>query len=532
MARHNEVKYNKWGVHGAVLIVCLVALPLLILFFWQHDVKITVEKGLNYGSNETSTPSNNNYLHGLIPSNFDKESCLSRYEWPLFRKSFPYMPSSYLLHKLRNYEDLHKKCGPNTPLYQKSIQQLNSGHSSIEPMECNYVVWIPHNGLGNRILTLASTFLYAILTNRVMLIQMNDELVDLFCEPFPDTSWILPPDFPIKNLNEFDVNSNVTYGNMLDKHVIISNHSINTEVESLPSYVYVHLVYDYHALDRLFFCNDDQIVLRKVNWLLLKSDQYFIPSFYSSTPMFEEKLDRLFPAKESVFYLLAHYLIHPSNNVWGLVRRYYMSYLAKADEKIGIQVRVFFFTKVSSDVIFQQIQNCSKVESVLPELDFNGTKAFKPDEQNPSKAILVASLYSYYYEKLKSMYYEHSVKTGELVSVYQPSHEEQQKTKNQSHNKKALAEMYLLSLCDMLMTSGWSTFGYASSGLAGIKPVILMTIRNKNIPDMPCVREASMEPCYIFPAKPSCKGKTVDKEKLQQYVKQCPDFDHGIKLFD
>jgi xyloglucan fucosyltransferase len=466
-----------------------------------------------------------------MPLNFDKESCLSRFEWPLLRKSFPYMPSSYLLHKLRNYEDLHKKCGPNTPLYQKSIQQLNSGHS-IEPMDCNYVVWIPHNGLGNRILSLTSTFLYAILTNRVMLIQLTDELVDLFCEPFPDTSWILPPDFPIKNLNQLDVNSNVTYGNMLDKNVIIISNDSNTNVKSLPSYVYVHLVDGYRALDMLFFCNDDQIVLGKVNWLLLKSVLYFVPSLYSM-PLFEEELGQLFPAKESVFYLLAHYLIHPSNNVWGsLIRGYYMSNLAKVDEKIGIQVRVFWFAQVSSDVIFQQILNCSKSESVLPELELNGTKAFKTDEQKPSKAILVVSLYAYYYDKLKSMYYEHSVKTGELVSVYQPSHEENQKTENQSHNQKALAEMYLLSLCDVLMTSGWSTFGYVSYGLAGIKPIILNPIWFQHMPDMPCVREASLEPCDLTPAKPTCKGKTVDKEKLLQYVKQCSDNDHGIKLFD
>ncbi|KAF3338267.1 Galactoside 2-alpha-L-fucosyltransferase [Carex littledalei] len=528
MAR-NE-KSNKWGVPGAVVIF----LPLLF-FLWLISTDVnttTLYKGLNYGSNQTSTPSNNNYLHELIPSNFDNESCLSRFEWPLFRKSSPYMPSSYLLQKLRNYETLHKKCGPNTPLYQKSIQQLNSGHS-IESMECNYVVWIPLAGLGNRMLSLISTFFYAIITNRVMLIQLTDELVDLFCEPFPDTSWILPPDFPIKNLDKFDVNSNVTYGNMLDKHVIISNHSYNTKVESLPSYVYVYLVDNYRTSDMMFFCNDDQIVLGKVNWLLLKSDLYFLPSLCSSTPMFEEELGRLFPAKESVFYLLAHYLIHPSNNVWGLVRRYYMSYLAKADEKIGIQVRVFWFAKVSSDVIFQQILKCAKMENVFPELDSNGTKFIETDEQKPSKAILVASLYASYYEKFKSMYYEHSVKTGELVSVYQPSHEEKQNTENQSHNQKALAEIYLLSLCDVLMTSGWSTFGYVSSGLAGIKPLILMPVWHKKVAEMPCVREASMEPCNLSPTKVRCKGKIIiEKERLQQYVKQCPDIDDGIKLFD
>ncbi|XP_078157371.1 putative fucosyltransferase 8 [Carex rostrata] len=520
---------KKWGVHRALFIVCLVGLPLLVIFcggsfsstlIWLRDAKVSVVKGLTHDSNQTSTPINN-YLDGLIPSNFNKGSCLSRFEWALLRKSSPHMPSSYLLQKLRNYEALHKKCGPNTPLYKKSIEQLKSGHS-VEHLDCNYVVWIPLNGLGNRILSLASTFLYAILTNRVLLIDMTNELDDLFCEPFPDTSWILPSDFPVKNLNQLNVNSDVTYGNMLNKH-IISNDS-NTTFESLHSYVYAHIVEDYHDLDRMFFCNDDQIVLGKVNWLLLKSDLYFAPALYK-LPLFEEELNLLFPAKESVFYLLAHYLIHPTNDVWGLVKRYYNSYLAKADEKIGIQVRVFSFTRVSSDVILQQILDCSKLESILPELHSNGTQAFKTNEQK-SKAILVVSLHAYYYEKIKSMY------TGELVSVYQPSHEEMQKTENQLHNQKALAEMYMLSLCDVFLTTGISTFGYVSYGLAGIKPVILMPIWDKKIPDLPCVRETSMEPCHLQPANPSCKGRTMDKEKVQQYVKQCPDKDVGIKLFD
>ncbi|KAJ3700231.1 hypothetical protein LUZ61_003936 [Rhynchospora tenuis] len=324
------------------------------------------------------------------------------------------MPSSYLKQKLRNYEAHHKKCGPNTPLYQKSIEQLNSGHS-VELMECNYVVWIPYMGLGNRILTLVSTFLYAILTNRVMLIHVPDDTVDLFCEPFPDTSWILPPDFPIKNLNQLDVNSNVTYRNMLDKHVI--SNDPNTKVESLPSYVYVHLSHDIEHSDR-----------------------------------------------------------------------------------------------------------------VLPEIDLNGTTPWKTNEPR-SKAILVASLNADYYERLKSMYYEHSAKSGEFVSVYQPSHEERQKTEIQSHNQKALAEIYLLSLCDVLMTSAYSTFGYIGYGLAGIKPIFLMTVHDK-VPDPPCARAVSREPCNLTPLLNTCTGKTVDEEKFQQHVKQCEDVDHGIKLFD
>jgi xyloglucan fucosyltransferase len=296
-------------------------------------------------------------------------------------------------------------------------------------------------------------------------------------------------------------------------------------------YVYIHLVSDYHDLDKLFFCDDDQRILRKVNWLLLKSIFYFVPSIYT-TALFEEELDRLFPSKESTFYLLAHYLFHPSNSVWKLVMEYYTSYLADADEKIGVQVRVLHFTKVSSDVIFQQILNCSKLKSVLPGFDLNETIISKTNEQK-SESILVVSLYAEYYEKLKSLYNEHSLKTGQFVNVHQPtSHEETQNTEDRLHNRKALAEIYLLRFCDVLMTSGFSTFGYVSSGLAGIRPIILMPIWGQNVPDLPCVNAISMEPCHLLAPKSICGGKTITKEKLEQYVMQCPDDSSGIKLFD
>jgi xyloglucan fucosyltransferase len=479
---------------------------------------------LYYFPNQTSDSN----LTGLISQNFSKALCLSRYEALFYYKASPHLPSPYLLQKLRNYEALHKKCGPNTAIYQNSIQQLNSGYSK-ESLECNYIVWTPHNGLGNQILSLTSTFLYAMLTNRVLLIQQTNGLVDLFCEPFPDTSWILPHDFPIKNLHKMNVDSKMTYGNMLDKH-IISNDPI-AKVESLPSYVYIYLAGDYSDLDKLFYCYDDQIVLQKINWLLLKSDLYFLPAIYS-TLLFEEELNRLFPSKESTFHLLVHYLIHPSNTVWKLIKEYYMTHLAQADEKIGVQVRVLHFTKVSSDVIFQQILNCSKMESVLPGFDLNATTSFKTSVHR-SKVILVVSLYAEYYKKFKLMYNKFNwVKTRDVVHVYQPSHEERQRSKDQLHNQKALADIYLLSLCDVLMTTGMSTFGYVSGGLAGIKPVILMPIWDQYIPDVPCARETSIEPCHHNPPKPSCEGKIVSKEKLEQYIKPCPDNSFAIQLFD
>jgi xyloglucan fucosyltransferase len=72
-------------------------------------------------------------------------------------------------------------------------------------------------------LSLLSTFLYALLTDRVLLVRNTDDFTDLFCEPFPDTTWSLPPDFPVANMSQLGVQSDDSYGNLL-RHGRISNH--------------------------------------------------------------------------------------------------------------------------------------------------------------------------------------------------------------------------------------------------------------------------------------------------------------------
>lgn len=467
-------------------------------------------------------------LHGLLSANFDEHSCLSRYQSAQYRKASPLSPSPDLVARLRRYEALHKKCGPNTPLYKISIEQLKSNHST-ENLECNYIVWTPFNGLGNRMLTLASSFLYALLTNRVLLIHETTDLVDLFCEPFPETSWVLPSDFPVKELTKLHLGSAQSYGNMLKNKVI--GVDLKASAESLPSYVYLHLEHDYRHLDRLFFCEDDQFVLRKVNWLVLQSDIYFVPSLFL-VPQFEDELRRLFPNRETVFHHLGRYLFHPTNAVWGMIVRYYESYLAKAEERIGLQVRTFSRTPISFGNFSEQIISCSRQENILPHIDF---EKLQPSSSKGGrlKAVLITSLYSDYYEKMKNMYYEHPTTTGEVISIYQPSHEEQQHTEKQSHNQKALAEIYLLGLCDVLVTSGWSTFGYVAQGLAGLKPWILLSPRNGKAPDPPCVRAMSMEPCFHTPPDFDCKAKKyIDMGTAVRHIRHCEDVGRGVKLVD
>ena len=405
------------------------------------------------------------------------------------------------------------------------MEQLNSGHYT-GPSECNYVVWISYSGLGNRILTLASAFLYALLTNRVLLVDPGVDVADLFCEPFPEVSWFLPPDFPLKNqFNSFNQESPQCYGKML------KNNTITNSKRLIPSSVYLHLAHDYDDHDKLFFCDEDQTFLQKVPWLIVKTDNYFIPSLFLM-PSFEQELSNLFPNKETVFHFLGRYLFHPTNQVWGLITRYYEAYLAKADERIGIQIRVFDTGTGPFQHVLDQILACTMKENLLPETN-KQQHIISSSRIQKSKAVLMTSLNSGYFEKVRDIYWEHPTVTGEVIGIFQPSHEEYQQTEKQVHNRKAWAEMYLLSLTDMLVTSSWSTFGYVAQGLGGLRPWILDKPENQTAPDPPCRRAMSMEPCFHAPPFYDCKAKVgIDTGIVVPHVRHCEDMSWGLKLVD
>ncbi|KAJ8760862.1 hypothetical protein K2173_021900 [Erythroxylum novogranatense] len=530
-----------------ILLASVVALPILFVFsviirispsdrtlgfadarVLEHRAQLNSTRlGLDSAGafSHSTEKSNEKLLGGLLTSGFDEAACASRYQSFLYRKISAYKPSPYLVSRLRNYEDLHKRCGPATQAYKSALEKIHSGHK-LGSMDCKYVVWISYSGLGNRMLALASTFLYTLLTNRVLLVDRGNDMEDLFCEPFPEKSWLLPTNFPlIDQFNSFDQKSPHCYGSMLKNNVV------DTSTESVPSYLYLHLVHDYGDHDKLFFCDDDQSLLAKVPWLIVKTDNYFVPSIFL-IPSFEEELSKLFPEKGTVFHHLGRYLFHPTNHVWGLITRYYKTYLSKADESLGLQIRVFDTRPGPLKHVMDQILACTLNQKLLPEVDMQDSFVM-PIENPKLKAVLVTSLNSGYSENLRNMYWEYPAMTGEVVGVYQPSHEEYQQSEKQMHNRRAWAEMYLLSLTDGLVTSSWSTFGYVAQGLGGLKPWILVKPENDTTPDPPCRPAMSMEPCFHAPPFYDCKTKRgIDTGALVPHVRHCEDMSWGLKVVD
>ena len=223
-------------------------------------------------------------------------------------------PSAYLISKLRRHEALQRRCGPGTAAYSNALEQLKSGKSITSPAECAYIVSISYSGLGNRILAAASAFLYALLTDRVLLVDPSNEMGELFCEPFPDTTWLLPWSFPLWN---FGFDTPERYGRMRE-HGVLRTDAINggspLAAAEMPAFAYVHLHNDATVEDNYFFCDDDQRLLRRIQWLVMRTDSYIVPGLFL-VQAFQDELDLMFSERDAVFHHIGRYLFHPNNHV-------------------------------------------------------------------------------------------------------------------------------------------------------------------------------------------------------------------------
>ncbi|KAF2617242.1 hypothetical protein F2Q68_00040766, partial [Brassica cretica] len=223
----------------------------------------------------------------------------------------------------------------------------------------------------------------------------------------------------------------------------------------------------------------------EVPWLVVKSNIYFVPSLWL-IPSFQTELIKMFPEKETVFHHLSRYLLHPTNQVWGLVTRSYNAYLSRADERLGIQVRIFERRAGYLQHVMDQIIACTQREKLLPELAATQVKNTSTrSSKRLLKVVLVTSLHPEYSVKLKRMFWEQPTSTGEMIEVYQPSEERVQQTDKKLHDQKALAE-----------------------------PV------NRTAPDPPCVKAVSMEPCFHNPPLYGCQAKAIE---TTPFVMSCED---------
>ncbi|CAJ1951435.1 unnamed protein product [Sphenostylis stenocarpa] len=489
---------------------------------------ITAAEGLKTDSLTSSTNDSNPHvvnlddkdklLGGLLTSGFDEASCISRMQSHLYRKASPHKPSPYLISKLRSYEEIHRRCGPNSRSYRKSMIKIEHSMNKGVATMCKYLIWTSANGLGNQMIDLVATFLYAILTDRVLLLKFGKDKHGLFCEPFLNSTWVLPE----KSLF-WDEKHIETYQILLEKD------KATNSTEDLPSVLFINLQHTRTDPEKYFHCDHSQDILQKIPLLIFQSDQYFVPSLFMN-PFFKPEITKMFPEKDIVFHQLGRYLFHPSNEAWELISKYYQAHLAKADERIGIQIRVFSPATTPQQAIMDLVLSCTLKHKILPEVDLQNSASSGRKKQRV-KAVLVASLHREYGDNLRAMYLKKQTVSGEVIQVYQPSHEEHQKSCDNKHNMKAWIDMYLLSLSDKLVTTSLSTFGYVAQGLGNLKPWLLYRLIDNNTSFPSCEHDFSSEPCYHVPPKHYCNGNLIKKFVYSfPNLRECKDFSFGVKM--
>jgi len=289
-------------------------------------------------------------LGGLLlqPKDYEPEQCISRSEESLIRKASPHRPSSYLITKLRQYEARHRKCAP------KAVNFSQNGTNS-DLGDCQFVLWIANSGLGNRMITIASAFVYSLLTNRVLLLDHAlTDIAGLFCEPFPKTSWLLPENYDYKWMDKVTWENDHRLGYLLQSSGF-ANVTLPTPVPN--GYVFLNLMHNNDAHDKRFFCRRVQKQLRKVPLLYWRSNNYVVPGLHFDHS-FHRELDRMFPERNTVFHHVSRYLFRPSNFMWGLVLRFRQPYLASARRQVGLQLRILE-SNVTAPVVADQVLEAS-----------------------------------------------------------------------------------------------------------------------------------------------------------------------------
>lgn len=452
-----------------------------------------------------------------------ESTCLSRVQQNWFRRNEQQHPMSQSLEQaLANYtHTVHSRCSP-AAFFENYDDVMKSSSNK----GCQFLLYYEgYEGVGNRLLSLVSAFAYALVTRRALIVDpRKGHLSQLLCEPFQNSSWLIPP-----HVGDRVVQEAVTLeeaGNQ--RFVNISSVRINMRHEQTKG-------------DEKFFCTESQQGLQNVTWLVWESNQYYVPRLFM-LPDFWLVLRPLFPDVSLVFTQLSRFLCLPQNAVWDKIR-HVESHLASSSVQVGVQVRRHSVPDNASfsAPVHKLIMNCLLEHQILPKLpalprsilmSFGSQLKPKP---KPKVAVLVTSLRSYYYEKMKEIYTGKSTEDGSEVTFHMLSKEGMEQY-SYDQAEKAFVEMWLLSFSDKLATSSWSTFGYVAQALGGLHPYILNIRGMSPEPNRPpCTIAQSREPCLQYPhVNPSlctsCQLTPDHKDWITRHIRPCQDEARGLQL--
>lgn len=231
-----------------------------------------------------------------------------RHRWTKYLEQNQSLRNRPLEDALKRYVRLHDKHLRDISVEAAMNISLTSNQNKIR-----YLVWFPASeDIAGQLLSLVSAYLFALLTDRVLLVDLPaDEMEHVICQPFPRSSWYLPESIK---------------GRL--KQASKALHSVKTR-QPVRMAKLVLRKGDMQDDKHLLSCHGTlKLVFGHIQWLTIQSDYSFIESI-TNNRAHQNQLKVLFGTLEvpKLYAILHRQLIHPSNFVW---------------EKITIQYHRFF----------------------------------------------------------------------------------------------------------------------------------------------------------------------------------------------
>jgi xyloglucan fucosyltransferase len=308
----------------------------------------------------------------------ERNPCNSREKLPRiysrrkFAKDVEANPAWELI--FREYTILHRTCTTRIGDLAQYFRDRNTS-TGCKFMMCDPT---PGSGLGNKILLTTSCFLYAVLTQRVLLVPSGSLLCDVMCEPFEGSTWKLahpillglgPGSAFFESVDNVFLESSATIAGSGEddeeesQQLLHSSSSNNVEI-------YATDVSDFTQFQphNRFYCPTEQRFLSNVTCVGLVGCQYLIPKLFS-IPIFRPTLEALFPTRMVLTHLLRSLML-PTDIVWRSVENVEAMQPDHADRRLGVQIRYFrgpeSFHRLHDGMEYR-IKQCTLDNGLLPK---------------------------------------------------------------------------------------------------------------------------------------------------------------------
>lgn len=207
----------------------------------------------------------------------EQGSCMHKKDFRFFQN--PPIETPALREAIERYDKLHAEAEQ-----RQGVKEAFESKDKASIQNKYIYVEMSTSGLGNRFMAMVSSYLLALLTDRVLIIHSTSfDISTVICTPFSESSIFLPEGTDLEAVQQGD------------KHLLIDG-SYSGKFNEMAK------------RDMEAAYGDKPI------WKLHEVEQYFMPALFAN-PVYADTLKKWFPSR-NVATKLMRYLLHPADEVW------------------------------------------------------------------------------------------------------------------------------------------------------------------------------------------------------------------------